>query len=87
MRMMMVKAKMAAQTMNEGVEPALRGSVSHDTDVVCVDIEQGFRYQASMAEASWAVAAHLGLLDGAISYPVLPPSCFQGREESWTHWM
>lgn len=46
-----------------------RGSVSRDTDVVCIVIEQGFNYQASTAEASWIVAARLGLLDGAVGYP------------------
>ena len=35
-----------------------RSSVSRDTDVVCIDIEQGFGHQASMAEASgsWLLA-------------------------------
>lgn len=45
-----------------------RGSVSRDTDVVCIDIEQGFSNQSSTTEASWIVAARVGQLNEAIPF-------------------
>lgn len=54
-----MEMKTAAKTRNDGRHRSWssEGSVSCDTDVVCIDIEQGSSHQSWTVEASWIVAA------------------------------